>query len=92
MAGDPAARLHPHLAGREIELVMEHHDVAELELVEAHGLAHGAARVVHEGLRLEQEHLLLAELAFGAAPWKRLRQAGKSCAAAMASTAMKPTL
>ena len=44
MAGDAAAGLHPHLAGREVELVMEHHDVAELELVEAHGLAHGAAR------------------------------------------------
>ncbi len=65
MSGDAAARLHPYLAGREIELVMEDDHVAEAELVEAHCLAHGAAGLVHEGLRLEQEHGVFAELAFG---------------------------
>ena len=78
MAGDPAARLHPHLAGREIELVMEHHHVGEIELVEAHRLADGAARRVHEGPGLEQQHLLIAELAFGGGALEALAPGGKA--------------
>ena len=35
------------------------------ELVEAHGGAHGAARFVHVGLRLEREHRVVAHAAFG---------------------------
>ena len=65
MAGDAAAGLHPHLAGNKVELVVEHDDVGKIELVEAHRLADRAPRFVHEGLRLEQKHLLAPELAFG---------------------------
>ncbi len=65
VAGDAAARLDAHLARREIELVMEDDDVAKSELVKAHRLADRTARLVHEGLRLEQEHGLVPELAFG---------------------------
>src|SRR5262245_277038 len=65
MPGQAAPSLHSELAGCEIELVMEDHDVAGLELVEAHGFAHGPARGIHEGLRFQQQHLLLPELALG---------------------------
>ena len=44
VAGDAAAGLHPHLAGREIDLVVEHDDLGEAELVEMRGLADRAAR------------------------------------------------
>ena len=35
MAGAAAAGLHPHLAGHQIQLVMEDDDVGRVELVEA---------------------------------------------------------
>ena len=65
VAGDPAAALGPHLAGGEIDLVMQDDDGLGRELVEAHGGAHGAARFVHVGLRLEREHRVLAHAAVG---------------------------
>ena len=43
MAGIAAADLDAELGGREIELVVEHDDVAERDLEEAHRLAHGPA-------------------------------------------------
>src|ERR1043165_4744265 len=65
MAGNAAAHLHAHFALRKVELVVKGDNVAEIELVEAHRLADRATRLVHESLRLEQKHLLPAELAFG---------------------------
>ena len=44
VAGDAAADLHPHLGRRQFDLVVEHHDVAELELVEMRRLRDRAAR------------------------------------------------
>src|SRR5262245_65868597 len=78
MPGQAAPRLHPDLAGREVELVVEDHDVAGLELVEAHGFARGAARLIHGGLRLQQQHLLLPELAFGNVSVDALAPAGEA--------------
>src|SRR5262249_25795119 len=43
MSGNAAASLHPHLAPREVELVLDHDHIAKIELVEAHTLAHSAA-------------------------------------------------
>ncbi len=77
MTGDPAARLHPQFAGRQVELVMEHHDVAEIELVEARGFAHGAARLVHEGLGLEQQHRLPPEPPLGGNAGEALAPSGE---------------
>ena len=58
MPGHPAAGLHPHLGGRQIDLVVNHHDVAHRHLVEVRGLRHGSARVVHVGLGLQQQDAL----------------------------------
>ena len=62
--GGAAAGLHAELSGRQVELVVDHHDVARRELVEAHRLRDGAAGLVHVGRRLQQERLLAAEVAF----------------------------
>ena len=58
-----AADLHAHLSSGQVELVVEHDHVADIELVEAHGFAHGAARLVHVGLGLEHQHALRSEAA-----------------------------
>ena len=57
VAGDPATGLDPQLAGREVELVMDHHQVLQGQLVKAHRLRHRIARAVDVGLRLLQQHL-----------------------------------
>ena len=56
-----AALLDPHLARREVELVMENDEVPGRQLVKAHRLAHRLAREVHEGFGLEQHDLLAPE-------------------------------
>ncbi len=63
---DAAADLHPHLAGRQLKLVLEHHDVGELrQLVEVHRLRHRVAGLVHIGARHQQQNLLASQRAFG---------------------------
>ena len=54
VAGDAAAGLHPHLAGRQVDLVVEHHDVGQRQLVEMHRLGDRAAGLVHEGAGQQQ--------------------------------------
>ncbi len=53
--GHPAAGLHPESAGRQVELIVEHHHVLGLQLEEVHGLGHGLAALVHVGLRLQDQ-------------------------------------
>src|SRR5262249_52897333 len=45
VAGDAAAGLEAHLAGRKIDLVVHHHDVGEPELVEMGGFRDRTARL-----------------------------------------------
>src|SRR5262245_18508696 len=78
MPGQAAPDLHSDLARGEVELVVKDHDVTGLELVKAHGFAHGTARRIHEGLRLQQQHLLLPELAFGNVPLEALAPIGEA--------------
>ena len=61
----PPPGLHLEPRGRQVDLVVEDGDVAGLELEEAHRLAHRLAGEVHEGLGLEERHLLGPEAAFG---------------------------
>src|SRR3954452_21199527 len=76
VAGDAAADLHPHLAWRQFELVMEYGDVARRDLEEACRFLNAAAGIVHVSRRLEQDHALSTERAFRglalkpAAPWR----------------------
>src|SRR5262245_40637642 len=65
VAGDAAAGLDPHLAGREVDLVVHHHDVGEPELVEMRGFRHRAARLVHVGAGQQQQRALAAERPLG---------------------------
>src|SRR5262245_51766436 len=59
--GIAAAGLDPELARRQVELVVEHVDVALLDLQVALGLGHRAAAVVHVGLRLQEHDALSAD-------------------------------
>ena len=68
MAGDTAAGLDPDLCGREVDLVVKHHDVADPELVEVRGLRHGTPGLVHVGARQQQQHALAAERSLGRHP------------------------
>ncbi len=63
--GMATAALEPHLARREVELVVEYHDRLWFELEEACRLADRLARAVHVGPRLEQHDLAAAEPPFG---------------------------
>src|SRR5690606_27402833 len=65
VAGGAAAGLDPDLARGEFDLVVEHGHRRWFELVETQGLADGLPGQVHEGLRLDQQHLLAADPAFG---------------------------
>src|ERR1700734_681129 len=56
VAGIAAAELDPHFGRREIELVVDDDQRAEVELPEAQRLADAASGIVHVGLRLEQGH------------------------------------
>ena len=71
----PAAGLDAELAGGEVELVVADHDLRERQLEEADRLGDRVAGVVHEGLRLEQQHPLVTEMALA-------EQAGERCARA----------
>ncbi len=59
-----ATLLHLHLERREIELIVEHGQRIDVELVEAQRLLNGIAAVVHECERLEQKHAVAADPAF----------------------------
>jgi hypothetical protein len=61
VAGVAAADLDPHLARREIELVVDDDERAEVELRIAQSFADAASGIVHIGLRLEQNHTLIAD-------------------------------
>jgi hypothetical protein len=41
--GGAAPGLHPHLAGRKVDLIVKYHDVGQAELVEMRGFRHRAA-------------------------------------------------
>src|SRR5262249_4076675 len=64
VAGDAAAGLDPHLAGRKVDLVVDHDDVGQPELVEMRGFRHRAARLVHEGAGQQQQRALAGERPF----------------------------
>ena len=53
------------LPGGKIELVVEHDDVVEPDLVEMRGLGDRAAGLVHEGAGQQQQRALAAERALG---------------------------
>ncbi len=57
--------LDPHLAGGEVEVIVQDDDLVEVELVVSSNLAQSTAGVVHVGLRLETKHLARAHPAFG---------------------------
>src|SRR4051812_49499495 len=61
---DPAADLHPHLGRCEVELIVEDHDLANLELVEARSLGYGASRLIHISAGQQQQHPLRSDRAF----------------------------
>ena len=87
-----AADAHLHLERREVELVVEDGQRFLVELVEVQRLLNRVAAVVHEGLRLDQQHPVAADAAFG----DRLRnffcQGPKPCTSARRSAAIIPTL
>ncbi|MND53151.1 hypothetical protein D3C80_441800 [compost metagenome] len=56
--------LEPRSSRWQIEFIVDRDDICRRQLVEAHGLANGLAREVHEGLRLHQQNLLAVDLAF----------------------------
>ena len=55
MARMPAAHLVFDLAGGEVDLVMQNHDILRVQLVKAHGGLHRLTREVHKGFRCEQD-------------------------------------
>src|SRR4029077_10376176 len=75
VTGDAAADLDPHLRRRQLELVLEHGDVAGRDLEEVGRFLHGATGLVHVSCRLEQHDPLAFERAFRSlalkttAPW-----------------------
>ena len=68
VAGDSAAAFRAHLAGGEIDFVMQDDDDFRAQAVEAHGRADGTARLVHVSLRLEREHRVVAHTASAISP------------------------
>ena len=65
MAGVAAAHLNAHVAGGNIELVVDYEQLLGLDLVLAAELGDGAARGIHVRLRLDQHNLALAALFLG---------------------------
>ena len=65
VAGMAAAHLDAHVAGGNIELIVNHEQLFGLDLVLAAELGDGAARGVHVRLRLDQHNLALAALFLG---------------------------
>src|SRR5262249_10530514 len=64
MAGNATAGLNPHLAGREVDLVMEHHNVRVAKLVKMRGFGDRAAGLVHVCARQQQQHALATQRSF----------------------------
>src|SRR5262245_46955694 len=64
VAGDAAADLHAHLAGRELDLVMEDGDAVEAKLVEMRRLRHRASGFIHERARQQQQRPRRPDRAF----------------------------
>ena len=60
-----AAHLDAHVAGGNIELVVDYEQLLGLDLVFAAELGDGAARGIHVRLRLDQHNLALAVLFLG---------------------------
>src|SRR4051794_16197640 len=56
VAGEPAAEAHAHIAERQVDLVVQHEDAVELQLVGAARRSGRAPRLVHVGLRLQERH------------------------------------
>src|SRR4051794_5436777 len=65
VAGHSTPELGPHLAGREVQFIVQDDDVLRLELEEARGLRHRAAARVHVGERLHHQSALIADQALG---------------------------
>ena len=66
VAAGAAALLDADLAGREVDLVVDHDDLLRRQLEEAQRLADRPAGFVHIGLRLYGQHLFPAQAALGA--------------------------
>ncbi len=64
MPGNAAADFHSDLPGRELDLVMEHGDLVDAELVEMRGLGDRASGLVHERSRQQQQRARGADRAF----------------------------
>ena len=65
VTGMAAAHLNTHVAGGNIELVVDYEQFLGLDLVLAAELGDGAARGIHVRLRLDQHNLALAALFLG---------------------------
>src|SRR6266404_3534350 len=63
VASSAAANLHLDLERGKVELVVEDGQRIHVELVKVKRLLNCIAAVVHEGLRLQQEHSLAADAA-----------------------------
>src|SRR5690606_13327095 len=81
MAAGTAADLDAYLAGGKVELVVEHDDIRGGDLVEAHRFADRLTGKVHEGLGLEQQHLLVIEATLGDEALELLRPGREGAAA-----------
>jgi hypothetical protein len=77
VTGMPAALFHAHLAWCQVQFVMEYRHVTGRQLVEPHRLADRLAGQVHEGLGLQQKHLLGPELALAQRALKFPAKRGK---------------
>src|SRR5271156_7218904 len=61
VAGDAAADRTPHLARRQLDLVVKHTDVTRCKLLKLHRLGDSAAGFIHEGSRQKQQYALAAD-------------------------------
>ena len=76
--GRPAAALHPHLARRQVELVVERRDRLRRQLEERRRRLHALARLVHVGQRLERRAMRSPPIVPSAtSPLKRCRHGEK---------------
>src|SRR5262249_39876676 len=70
MAGDAAAGFDTHLGGRQVDLVVEDHDVAEVDLIEMRRLPDCQPGLVHVGARQQQDDALAVDRTFRRDPSK----------------------
>src|SRR5690606_40694485 len=64
VAGISPAGFHPHFARWQIQLVVKHDDVGEVDFEKPRCLAHGPATFIHVRHWLEQQYALAADGAF----------------------------